>query len=327
MSFQRILGQQQAKKILQHGLRANKISHAYLFSGPVGTGKLQTALTFAKALFCERLEDDCCDECLSCRKINHGNHADVQIIEPEGQSIKIDQIRELQREFSYRSASSDARKIYIMKQADKMTVQAANSLLKFLEEPTSPTVAILLADNGQAMLPTIISRSQWVPFTPLHSSQICDKLTEEGVSLTLARAAVQIVNGLDASRELCQQNWFAELRNVMIQLGKETGGSVSSALVMAQQNVFKTELAEHVDMLFRLFHLWFRDMLNYQLNRQDSLVFIDQQELMSKMAWTRTAESWVSCMQLALEAEKRMRANVSPQLVLEQFLVGVQGGT
>lgn len=326
MSFDHILGQERAKTILQHGLRADKVSHAYLFSGPEGTGRFETAITFAKALFCEQRQDDCCNECLSCRKIEHGNHPDVHVIEPEGQSIKIEQIRDLQREFSYRTSPS-SRKVYIMKNADKMTVQASNSLLKFLEEPMSPTVAILIAEHGQTMLPTIVSRSQWVPFSPQDPKLIYDRLLQDGVSPTLARCAVQLVNGLGQGRELCQQNWFAEVRNVMLQLGKECTGKTAVALLTAQQRIFKTELAEHVDMILRMFHLWFRDMLNYQLNRQDSLVFQDQLELISKVAWTRSAEGWIRCMEAAAEAQKRMRSNVNPQLVLEQFLIGMQGGS
>lgn len=326
MSFQQIIGQERAKTILQHGLRTGKVSHAYLFSGPIGTGRMETALTFAKAMFCERLQDDCCDECLSCRKIDHRNHPDVHIIAPEGQSIKIDQIRELQREFSYRTSPS-SHKVYIMEQANKMTVQAANSLLKFLEEPMSPTVAILLAEHGQSMLPTIVSRAQFVPFSPQDPKMIYERLVQEGISSTLARCAVQLVNGLDQGRELCQQNWFAELRNVMLQLGKECTSRLSTALLTAQQRIFKTELAEHSDLLFRMFHLWFRDMLNYQLNRTDSLVFQDQLDAVSKLAWTRSAEGWIRCMEAAVEAQKRIRANVNPQLVVEQFLVGMQGGT
>ncbi|UHA75352.1 DNA polymerase III subunit delta' [Paenibacillus sp. 481] len=326
MAFAQIVGQERAKTILQNGLRADKVSHAYLFSGPKGTERLKTALTFTKALFCLNMKDDACNECLECRKIEHRNHPDVHLIQPEGQSIKIEQIRDLQKEFSYRTHGT-GRKVYIMEQAHKMTVQASNSLLKFLEEPTSPAVAILITENGQAMLPTIQSRSQWVPFTPQHPFLIYEKLVEEGISPILALAAVQIVNGLDASRELCQQNWFAELRNVMLQLGKECGTRLSSALLIAQHKVFKTDLAEHVDILLRLFHLWFRDMLNYQLNRQDSFVFKDQIETISKMAWTKSADGWIRCMQAATEAQKRVRANVSPQLAFEQFLVGMQGGT
>ncbi|MBD8500658.1 DNA polymerase III subunit delta' [Paenibacillus arenosi] len=326
MSFETILGQERAKKIVQHGLRADKVSHAYLFSGPIGTGRKLFAQTFAKALFCERLQDDCCDSCLSCRKIDHGNHPDVHVIAPEGQSIKIDQIRELQRELSYRTQAT-GRKVYIMEHADKMTVQAANSLLKFLEEPTSPTVAILITENGQAMLPTIISRSQSVPFTPQAPQMMLQRLVEEGYPAALARTSVHLVNGLDAGRELCQQNWFAELRNVMLQLGKECTSKLGTALLIAQQKVFKTELAEHADMLFDLFHLWFRDMLNYQLNRQDHLIFSDQVDTISKIAWTKSTQEWVHVMDSAAEAQKRLRANVNPQLVFEQFLVGMQGGT
>ncbi|MGG4398439.1 DNA polymerase III subunit delta' [Paenibacillus thiaminolyticus] len=326
MSFQQIIGQERAKTLLQNGLRSGKVSHAYLFSGPKGTGRLQTAITFTKALFCENATDDACGECLSCRKIEHGNHPDVHVISPEGQSIKIDQVRELQREFAYRT-QAEGRKVYIMEQAETMTVQAANSLLKFLEEPMSPIVAILITDNGQAMLPTIQSRSQWVPFTPPDPQIIYNALIEEGCSALLARAAVHLVNGKGEGRELCQQNWFAELRNVMLQLGKECGTRLSSALLMAQQKVFKTELGEHTDMLFRLFHLWFRDMLNYQFNRQENLVFCDQLDAIGRIAWSKSAQGWIRCMAAAAEAQKRVRANVSPQLAFEQFLVGVQGGT
>lgn len=326
MSFQHILGQERVKKILQKGLCSDKLSHAYLFSGPQGTGRMSMALNFTKALFCERLKDDACGKCLSCRKIEHGNHPDVHMIAPEGQSIKIDQIRELQREFSYRTQAT-GRKVYIMEQAEKMTVQAANSMLKFLEEPTSPVVAILVTENGQAMLPTIQSRTQRVPFIPPDPNLIYQRLVYEGCPALLVRAAVHLVNGLEAGRELCGQNWFAEVRNVMLQLGKESEARLPSALLTVQQKLFKTELAEHADMLFRLFHLWFRDMLNYQYNRQESLVFIDQLDTIGKLAWTKSVEGWIRCMDAATEAQKRVRVNVSPQLACEQFLVGIQGGT
>lgn len=163
MSLEQITGQWKAQKILKHALESGKISHAYLFNGPSGTGRVAMAREFAKALFCTEDGADACGECLECRKFKHGNQTDLTIIVPDGQSIKIDQIRELQKDLSYRN-SGMKRKIYMIEQADKMTLQAANSLLKFLEEPLSPVVAILITDNGQAVLPTIRSRTQWVPF-------------------------------------------------------------------------------------------------------------------------------------------------------------------
>lgn len=99
MSFQQIMGQQSAKQMLQSSLRRKAISHAYLFSGPAGSGQRKTAITFAKAIFCTELEDDACGQCLECRKVDHGNHPDLTMLAPDGNNIKIDQIRDLQRIF------------------------------------------------------------------------------------------------------------------------------------------------------------------------------------------------------------------------------------
>jgi len=325
MSFQDIIGQVRAKQMLQNELRNDTVSHAYLFAGPRGSGRRQMALTLAKSLFCTERDGDCCDQCLECRKVDHQNHPDVHVIRPDGSSIKIEQIRALQREFAYRTGDGN-RKVYIMEQADQMTVQAANSLLKFLEEPLSPVVAILITENGQAMLPTIQSRAQWIPFTPMDPETMLQVLVQEGYPQSTARCVVHLASGLDACREIIQQNWFAEIRNVMLQLGKDCLNQMNTAMVTAHQQLFKTPLAEHLDTLMNLFLLWFKDMIHYQVGRTESIIFIDQLESISKYAFTRDAESWVRCMELATDMQKRLRANVNPQLAFEQFLVGVQGG-
>lgn len=324
MSFVQIFGQERAKRILQNGLRLNKVSHAYLFNGPQGTGRTELALTFTKALFCERMTDDTCGECPSCRKIEHGNHPDIYRITPGEQSIKINQIRELKQGLSYHARAS-GRKVYIIEQAEKMTMQAANSLLKFLEEPMSPIVAILITHNEQAILPTIRSRSLSVPFSAQNPNLIYKILIKGDYPTKLALAAAHLVDSIEAGRDLCKQHWFAEMRSVMLQLGNEY--KLSSTLLNTQQKLFKTELIEYPDMLFRLFHLWFRDMLNYQYNRQESVVFIDQLGTVGKLAWTKSTEEWIRCMDAALKAQKRVRAHVSLQLACEQFLFEIQGGT
>ncbi|CAM4485247.1 DNA polymerase III subunit delta' [Paenibacillus tarimensis] len=325
MSFQTIPGQDKAKRILQTALRREQVSHAYLFSGPQGTGREAAALAFAQALFCEKAGDDACGECLACRKFMHGNEPDLHRIAPEGASIKIDQIRELQRDMSYR-AESTKRKVYIMEQAEKMTLQAANGLLKFLEEPAASVVAILITENSHAVLPTIRSRAQLVPFLPVSRSEMLGQLLEEGQPELLARAAVQLASGLDASRRLIQQEGFAETRNVVIQLGKDSLERFSSAIVTAGQQVFKSGLDYSSDLLIALLVLWYKDLLHIQAGRKQDLVYIDQADWLSKHAFQRPPETWVRHMELALEAERRIRAHVSPQLALEQFLVSIQEG-
>jgi len=324
MSFQDIMGQDAAKKLLQTALRSDSVSHAYIFSGPAGCGQMKTATMFAQALFCTERVDDACGQCLECRKVQHGNHPDLHLLAPEGASIKIDQIRELQRVFSYRSESANP-KVYMIDHADSMTVQAANSLLKFLEEPPVPAVAILITENGQALLPTIQSRAQTIPFFPLNPGMMLQQLVDEGYPAALARCAVHLSSGLDGCREMIEQNWFAEIRNVVLQLGKEALGRGSSALVTAGQKVFKAGLSDHLDLLLSLFHLWFKDMLHVQYGRHESIVFIDQLEFLSTHASSRSTAQWVSYMDLAAECRKKLRYNVNGQLCIEQFLIGLEG--
>lgn len=326
MSIEQIAGQWKAKRILRHALQSGKVSHAYLFYGPSGTGRMAMARAFAKALFCSAGGEDACGQCLECRKFDSGNQPNLTTITPDGQSIKIDQIRELQRELSYRGTGVQQRKIYMIERAETMTMQAANSLLKFLEEPVSPVVAILITDNGQAVLPTIRSRSQWVPFLPFSTEEMLSALVNEGISPTLARAAVQLSSGLDGAREIIQQNQFAEIRNVVIQLGKESLTRFTAAMITVQQQFFKTDLADNPQLLLSLLVLWFKDMIQFQAGRQESMVYIDQLDWISKHAFNRSIESWVACIEHTLEAGKRIRSNVSAQLAVEQLLVNLQEG-
>jgi len=325
MGFQQIAGQDRAKSLLRNALAANRLAHAYLFAGTPGSGRMEMAQAFAQAIFCERGGSDACGECLECRKVLHGNHPDLHIIRPDGATVKIEQIRLLQRELSYRSSGAGY-KIYIIESAETMTTQASNSLLKFLEEPPSPVVAILLAPSAQAVLPTILSRTQLVPFVPGDRQALENILVQEGKSPLLARAAVHLSPGLGASRKLADENWFADIRNVVIQLGKESPSRFAASMLQAQQQVFKTELAEHVDILLQLLALWYRDMIYAMTDRQSYMVFPDQAEWISKTAWSRPIGSWVRIMESALTAARRIKAHVAPQLALEQFLVNVREG-
>lgn len=325
MGFDNVAGQEKAKRILQYALRNDTVSHAYLFSGPPGTGRMKAALAFTQALFCEQGGDDGCGQCLECRKLEHGNQPDLHIVAPEGNSIKIEQIRDLQREMAYRNAGS-RRKVYIMQQTEKMTLQAANSLLKFLEEPQSAVVAILLTDNGQAVLPTIRSRTQWVPFHSLPAEELEQLLVQEGFPAMHARAGGRLASGLEACRAIIQQEGFAEIRNVVIQLGKDSLTRFPTAIITAQQQFFKTSISDRTDLLLSMLILWYKDFIHFQAGRQESIVFLDQMDWISKQAFLHPASYWVGCIERALEAGKRMRANVAPQLAFEQFLVNLQEG-
>lgn len=325
MSFQTIKTEQpQAVYTLQNALQNKKVSHAYIFHGPPGTGKKNTALALAKAIFCLRSDMEGCGQCVECRKVEHGNHPDLYMLEPDGTAVKIEQIRGLQREFAYRSAQSQT-KIYMILHAERMTVQAANSLLKFLEEPNSNVVSILITENGHALLPTIRSRAQWVPFTPVAPQALASKLLEEGHSPSLVYPAVHMAAGMEGARQFIQSNWFAELLNVVIQLAKEVFVNLSSAMMMAHHKVVKTELIDHIDKLMDLFILLFKDMIQVQWNRKDSIVFKNQADWIAKTAFARDSAFWIRNMERAAENQKRLRFHANSQLALEQFLIGMEG--
>ncbi|QGQ93663.1 DNA polymerase III subunit delta' [Paenibacillus psychroresistens] len=325
MSFATIVGQDRVKRLLQNGLKHETLSHAYIFSGPSGSGRRQMALTLAQAVYCLEMKDDACGTCLNCRKVAHQNHPDLHWIEPDGASLKIEQIRELQKQFAYRSTTSQT-KVYVLQNADRMTTQAANSLLKFLEEPTSDVLAILIAENGHALLPTIQSRAQWVPFTPLGVQELSQKLIAEGLSATLVLPAVHIVAGLDAARELIQGNWFAEARNVMIQLVMEALTSYPAALLSIQQKVIKAEWVEHLPIFLDLSILWFKDMVHFICGREDSMIYLDRIDWIRQHAFSREIQYWVACMEHTIELQKRLRFNANAQLAMEKWIIDIQRG-
>ena len=169
MSFKDILGHQRPITLLQRAIKNEKVVNSYLFLGSEGVGKKYVALQFAKTLNClgeEAERADACDHCSSCKKIDHGLHPDVLLIEPEGQNIKVDQVRQLQRDLAYRPYEGK-RRVCILTAADRMAPNMSNILLKTLEEPPLHTVIVLLANNSRLVLPTILSRCQSIRFNPL----------------------------------------------------------------------------------------------------------------------------------------------------------------
>ena len=192
MSFKEIIGHDRQIEHLRNAMRNRRVAHAYLFLGKEGIGKKLVALNLAKTLNCPRGSEEPCDECRSCLKVNHLNHPDVLLVEPHGQWIRIDQIRDLQRELSHRPYEGK-RRVCILTGADRMRQEAANALLRILEEPPLHTVLILLAANLDFILPTITSRCQRITFNPLPSERIAEVVRSK---LALKREEAHILASL-----------------------------------------------------------------------------------------------------------------------------------
>lgn len=171
------MGHQRPIQLLQRAILQEKVVHSYLFVGQEGIGKRLVALQFAKALNClegERKTDGC-DRCSSCKKIDHGLHPDVNLVEPEGQTLKVEQVRETLATLAYRPFEG-RRRVLILSAADRMAPHMSNTLLKTLEEPPLHTVIILIATNTRWILPTILSRCQAIRFHSVPTPLVSDWL-------------------------------------------------------------------------------------------------------------------------------------------------------
>lgn len=179
-----MLKQQQpiAYQTLSHALTNNKLAHAYILSGAAGTMKKECAILLTQSTLCEHVDEDgfACETCSQCRHIEEGSFTDMILLDATNSTIKKESILKLQHEFSKTGLEHTGKKVYILNRAENATPDALNSLLKFLEEPGNNTMAILLVEQLDRLLPTILSRCQNIPFQAL-SWKYCFDICKESM--------------------------------------------------------------------------------------------------------------------------------------------------
>jgi len=271
MSFRHIRGHSRPLSILQRAVASRRLPPAYLFVGPEGVGKKLVALTLAKALNCQgEASPDCCDSCLPCRKIDKGIHPDVRVIEPQESSLKIEQVREAQRDISLRPYEGKM-KVYIFDRPERMNLVSESALLKTLEEPVGDSLLILVSSAPDSLLPTLLSRTQRIRFDPLPPAQIANYLVE---SLSWEKERARLAASLSAGslgRALRRE------RQESLSLREEAIEAFSSALQAEMEPILeraelwakqKDGVEEKLDWLL----LWLRDLKVYQITRDGSLL-------------------------------------------------------
>ncbi|MBO0471816.1 DNA polymerase III subunit delta' [Enterococcus sp. DIV0242_7C1] len=303
LSEQQPLLYQQLQKSFEHG----RLAHAYLFEGDTGTGKKEFGLWMAKHVFCTNLIDNTpCNQCNNCLRINDNEHPDVLRVAPDGQTIKVDQIRALKAEFS-KSGVETAQKVFLIEQADKMSIGAANSLLKFLEEPEGKILAILETTSLTKILPTIQSRCQVLHFQPLVKEKLIHTLTETGISKNSAALLAELTNSFDKAVELSKDEWFNEAREIMQQWFDYLIKDDLQAFVYVQKKMVKVfKEKEQQALSFDLLLAFYRKQLTDSVSKEQLKRVIEQQ---------------AQRIELILKARQKWEANVSWQSVCEQLVI------
>ena len=179
MGFEEILGNEMVKDHFKKAIQNHKISHAYILTGEAGMGRKSIANAFAMTLLCEKGGSEPCMMCHSCKQVMSGNHPDlIYVTHEKPGSIGVDDVREQINDTIMIRPYSSYYKIYIVDEAEKMTVQAQNALLKTIEEPPAYAVIILITTNQEAFLPTILSRCVQMKLKPLKDFTIKSYLTQ-----------------------------------------------------------------------------------------------------------------------------------------------------
>ncbi len=324
-SFHDIIGQKKARDILFRSLNGGKLSHAYLFRGPGGVGKKSVATAFAAYINCLAPENgDCCGRCVSCLKFSSGNHPDFLLIEPAGAQIKIDQIRELKKQLSFPPFGAGYRVVLIPDiHANLGRAEVANSLLKTLEEPAENTIFILTGDEAGAILPTILSRCQVVPFHALEEKEVAALFLDD-MSPVEAEALAAISQGSIGRARMFQKLGILALRREIVEslMSRAAEGpeAVETVFRLAEKAV---TVKDNLDDLLDLLTVWVRDLLLFQ---QGLGALISSRDLLPLMA--EAARRWPAAVlfaQLAMldKAKKQLLRNCNRALVFEVLFFGL----
>lgn len=329
MSFQDIIGQERAIKILTKSLKDNKISSSYIFAGNEGTGKKLTAIEFAKAVNCEKLNNYCqvCEDCPSCQEISRLCSPDLKIIEPVKSSIKIEQIREMRKEIILKPFKNK-KKIYIIDQAEKMTIEASNCLLKTIEEPPGYAIIILICSKIDTLLPTIISRCQVINFGLISSSKIESVLLKKNIDLKVEKAEIisKLAQGSigSAFNLLTDQEYFKRREEILDYLSTLSPGKYSDDIFVKVEEMVSE--IDSIEEILELIKLWYRDILITKKTGDKKYISnSDKLEILKQKSQIYSQEILLDILDYLEKVEEYLIKNINKRLILERLILKMVG--
>jgi DNA polymerase III subunit delta' len=329
MSFAKLVGNQRNKEILQRLLKNGRINSTLIFAGPDGVGKRQFALAFAKAVNCLKAPagayaPDGCDECPVCRRIDAGGYGDVTVISPDGQFIKIAQTREMAGEVYVRPREGRQR-FFIIDEADRLREEAANSLLKTLEEPPATSTIILLTARPDALLLTIRSRAQRLNFAALPGAEM-----EKYLAGNYPRPApdtallARVTEGRIGQATAFDLSVYRQERRTLIELLELlASGNDRYRLLKAAEYIGKRE-REDFEKELALISSLLRDLFLLAAGRgADAVVNVDSVDRLAPLAQKVGLRRLIAWVEKFDQLRARLRININRQIATEATLLAL----
>jgi DNA polymerase-3 subunit delta' len=322
MKWTDIIGHGEQIKVLRHMQDCDRMPHAMLLAGPSGIGKRMVASMLATTLLCSGAKSGPCGTCQSCQQVNYGTHPDLLVVCPDGANIKIEQIRNLQHEVAMTPYVS-ARRVCIIDGAELMRVEAANSLLKVLEEPVGDVVFILVAANKQMLLQTIISRCMTIDFQPLIHNILSQALTDKGFSSMQSEVAAKLSRGrMGTALTMLEPDGFAvrdqaaQILESLFQGGMKSVWDTAATL----EKIERKELLQ----LIGYFTYLLRDFLMIVTRQEQDVLFnIDLAQWLSEQSDRWSEEGLLQALKVVENARRALNANANARLTSEALLIKI----
>lgn len=325
-SFKDVVGHKDILKYISSAVENNRVSHAYILNGERGSGKRMLANLFATTLLCESGNSEPCGKCHSCRQAESGNHPDIiRVTHEKPNSISVDDIRTQVNNTVDIKPYQGPYKVYIIPQADLMTPQAQNAILKTIEEPPAYAVFLLLTENAEMLLPTINSRCVMLKLRNIKDTLIRKYLMENleipDYKADMCTAFAQ--GNVGRAIMLANSEHFNEIREEAVQLLKHIHDMELSEIVAAVKNtsVYKLEITDYLDIIM----IWYRDVLLYKATKEiDKVVFKDQLQSIKEQARKSSYEGIELILESLEKAKARLKANVNFDLVMELLFLTIK---
>ncbi|MCI8509949.1 MAG: AAA family ATPase [Lachnospiraceae bacterium] len=325
-NFSDIIGHEDIVKHFKSSIELGKVSHAYILNGEKGSGKKTLAGIVVKSLQCESGDPDPCGTCKSCLQAESGNQPDIIWVNHEKPNvISVDEIRsQIVNDIDLKPYSSKY-KIYIIPDAQMMNPQAQNALLKTLEEPPEYVIIMLLTNNMDKFLPTILSRCIVLNFKPVQPLQMMEYLvTQLGVDQDKARFCTDFAQGnLGKAVRLAISTDYNDIREDSIRLLRRIQDMEMDEVILAVKNMgkYKLDITDYIDIMT----MWFRDILMVKIsNSPNKIIFKKEFSVMKKQASKASYEGLEQILEAMDKLKVRLEANVNFDIAMELTLLTIK---